>query len=432
MASGFILAAPSSGSGKTSLTFGLLAAFRAAGMAAQGFKVGPDYIDPQFHTLASGLLCPNLDPWAMSPNRLRAVLSGARAELCVIEGVMGLFDGVQQPGQNGRDGSTASLAKELDLPVVLVIDAKGMSGSVAALAQGFQRFDPAVTLAGVILNRVGSARHEDMLRTALEGVGLPVLGALQRLPELVWPSRHLGLTQPRELPDMQGQAERLAAVIQKNFDLPALRALARPMPSTDKPLQQGFFPADARVAVARDAAFSFVYPHWLPEQAQSFSPLANERVPDDATLVFLPGGYPELHAATLSRADAFRDSLRAAHARGATIYGECGGYMALGQAMTVNGERFEMAGLLPVVTHYSDGAARTLGYRSMTAPEDFWAGSRLNGHEFHASTAENLEPPSLFQAMDSRQASLGLLGHRKGNTMGSYLHIIDRADAVPE
>lgn len=428
MAKGFILAAPSSGSGKTSLTFGLLAALRKAGTAVQGFKVGPDYIDPHYHALAAGRPCPNLDPWAMTPERMKSLLTASDADLCVIEGVMGLFDGAQSGG-----GSTADLARTLGLPVVLVVDAKGMSGSVAALVHGFSRFDPSIDVAGVILNRVGSDRHESMLREALQDSGIPVLGSLPRLPSLSWPSRHLGLTLPQELPDMDAQARQLASVMAKRFDLSALHALARALPAPGEPESAAaFFPSSAgSIALASDDAFRFAYPHWLTGREHRFSPLANQRVPDDADFVFLPGGYPELHAAKLSKADAFWDSLRAAAARGVTIYGECGGYMVLGEALTVNGTRFPMAGLLPVATHYTTGGARTLGYRSLTAPEDFWAGTALKGHEFHASSAECLAPPSLFHAADSRQASLGLHGHQISNILGSYIHIIDREPTAP-
>ena len=428
MAKGFILAAPSSGSGKTSLTFGLLAALRMAGTAVQGFKVGPDYIDPHYHALAAGRPCPNLDPWAMTPERMKSLLTASDADLCVIEGVMGLFDGAQSGG-----GSTADLARTLGLPVVLVVDAKGMSGSVAALVHGFSRFDPSIDVAGVILNRVGSDRHESMLREALQDSGIPVLGSLPRLPSLSWPSRHLGLTLPQELPDMDAQARQLASVMAKRFDLSALHALARALPAPGEPESAAaFFPSSAgSIALASDDAFRFAYPHWLTGREHRFSPLANQRVPDDADFVFLPGGYPELHAAKLSKADAFWDSLRAAAARGVTIYGECGGYMVLGEALTVNSTRFPMAGLLPVATHYTTGGARTLGYRSLTAPEDFWAGTALKGHEFHASSAESLAPPSLFHAADSRQASLGLHGHQISNILGSYIHIIDREPTAP-
>lgn len=465
MARGLILAAPASGSGKTSLTFGLLAALRAQGTAAQGFKTGPDYIDPQFHRIAAGRRCPNLDPWAMRPETVFDTLqhSSDGADLCLIEGVMGLFDGVPGPvgtgdraGVTGTAGtaglggnaSTASLAKSLDLPVVLIVDAKGQSQSVAALVRGFADFDPGLRLAGVILNRVGSDRHRALLSEALTThvPQVPVLGAVPRLPWLEWPGRHLGLTLPDELPDMPAQADRLAQLLPGCVDLEALQRAAAPLPDraqlTDAlptgPLPTGplpndpglGFPAGARVAIARDDAFAFLYPHWLgagEARVETFSPLANEAIPDGSDFIFLPGGYPELHAARLAAADVFLASLREHHARATPIYGECGGYMVLGQAMTVNGTRHAMAGLLPVVTHYSDGAARRLGYRSMTAPEDFWAGPRLRGHEFHASTAEELEPANLFSAWDSSDKNLGRQGHRNGNTLGSYLHIIDRA-----
>lgn len=454
MARGLILAAPSSGSGKTSLTFGLLAALRARGTAAQGFKTGPDYIDPQFHRIATDRPCPNLDPWAMRPETIHETLQqgSENADLCLIEGVMGLFDGVTGPaGTVGRvstagigdNASTAALAKSLDLPVVLIVNAKGQSQSVAALVRGFADFDPGLRLAGVILNRVGSDRHQALLSEAL-ATHLPqvtVLGAVPRLPWLEWPGRHLGLTLPNELPDMPAQAYRLGQLLPGCIDLDALQRAAAPLPdrgqSTDAlptgPTHTGpglGFPAGARVAIARDEAFSFVYPHWLGSgeaRVETFSPLANEAVPEGSDFIFLPGGYPELQAERLAAADVFLASLREHHARATPIYGECGGYMVLGQAMTVNGTRHAMAGLLPVVTHYSEGAARRLGYRSMTAPEDFWAGPRLRGHEFHASTAQELEPANLFNAWDSSDKNLGRQGHRNGNTLGSYLHIIDRA-----
>ena len=437
MAKGFVIAAPASGTGKTSLTFGLLAALRRAGTAVQGFKVGPDYIDPHYHALAADRPCPNLDPWAMRPETLRAVLDASAAaeppaDLCVIEGVMGLFDGAASGG-----GSTADLARTLDLPVVLVLDVKGQSQSVAALVQGFARFDPSIRIAGLIFNRCGSARHEAMLRAAVAPLGIPVVGALPRLPALAWPSRHLGLSLPHDLPadglDMAAQAALLAQRIGESFDLSALLALAETLPATkpaeseaEAAIQRGYFPAGAKVAIARDAAFAFTYPHWLSGTERFFSPLNNEAIPTGTDFVFLPGGYPELHAERLAQADTFWSSLRDHHSRGRAIYGECGGYMALGQAMTVNGQRYDMAGLLPVVTHFTDGAARTLGYRSLRAPEDFWLGPRLKGHEFHASSAECLTPPDLFHVEDSRHASLGLHGHKNGNTLGSYLHIIDR------
>ena len=454
MARGLILAAPSSGSGKTSLTFGLLAALRARGTAAQGFKTGPDYIDPQYHRIAADRPCPNLDPWAMRPETILETLQQGSdgADLCLIEGVMGLFDGVPGPAAAantagaagiGDNASTAALAKSLDLPVVLIVDAKGQSQSVAALVRGFADFDPGLRLAGVILNRVGSDRHRALLSDALTThvPQVPVLGAVPRLPWLEWPGRHLGLTLPDELPDMPAQADRLGQLLPGCVDLDALQRAAGPLPdrprTTDRPPTSALatdpgllFPAGARVAIARDEAFSFVYPHWLRSgeaRVETFSPLANEAVPEGSDFIFLPGGYPELQAERLAAADVFLASLREHHARATPIYGECGGYMVLGQAMTVNGTRHAMAGLLPVVTHYSEGAARRLGYRSMTAPEDFWAGPRLRGHEFHASTAEELEPANLFNAWDSSDKNLGRQGHRNGNTLGSYLHIIDRA-----
>jgi cobyrinic acid a,c-diamide synthase len=419
---GLILAAPASGSGKTTVTLGLLRAFCDAGTPVRGAKSGPDYIDPRFHEAACGAPCPNLDAWAMTPARIRAL--AASGELRLIEGAMGLFDGAPPEGR----GATADLARILGVPVVLVVDAARMAQSVAPLVAGFARQDPAVRLAGVILNRVGSARHETMLRRALAPLGLPVLGALPRLPELAHPSRHLGLVQAQERPDLERFLAGAGDAVARHVDLAALAALAAPLPPAAEAPRLP--PPAQRIALAQDAAFAFAYPHlaedWRAAGAEilPFSPLADQPVPA-ADLVLLPGGYPELHASRLAAARVFMNSLRNA-AQTAEIYGECGGYMVLGEGLTdADGTRHEMAGLLRLETSF---AARRLhlGYRRLTPLGGPFAGP-LAAHEFHYATTLRAEGAPLFEAADAEGDALAPMGLRAGRVCGSFAHVIDAA-----
>ncbi|MEM8633080.1 MAG: cobyrinate a,c-diamide synthase [Pseudomonadota bacterium] len=422
MGQGLIIAAPASGSGKTTVTLALLRLLAREGLAVRGAKSGPDYIDPAFHTAACGTSCVNLDAWAMAPDRIHDLASGEG--LLVIEGAMGLFDGA--PPDNR--GAVADLARLLSLPVVLVVDAGRMSGSVAALVQGFARHDPNVHVAGVVLNKVGSDKHETMLRRALSSTGLPVLACLRRSPELSQPSRHLGLVQARERPDLDRFLEQAADALSNSLDRATLQALAMPVPG---PAGSPRCPPPGQViAVATDAAFGFSYTHHLEDWRQQgaelrfFSPLADEPVPD-SDFVFLPGGYPELHAGRIAASHNFMQSLRIA-SQITDIYGECGGYMVLGNTLTdADGQTHPMAGLLPLSTSF-EHPRRHLGYRHLVAREGPHRGAWL-GHEFHYATTVFAEGEPLFAASDAEGQALPDMGLRAGRVQGSFAHLIEPA-----
>ncbi|WP_049834485.1 cobyrinate a,c-diamide synthase [Octadecabacter temperatus] len=423
---GFVLAAPSSGAGKTTVTLGILRALSRASHSIRSAKSGPDYIDPQFHAAATGHPCVNLDAWAMTPERLKSLASGA-GDL-IVEGAMGLFDGAPPDGR----GSTAELAKALKLPVVLIVDAKAMSQSITALVGGFMAHDKDVKIAGAILNHVGSERHADMLKTALAPLKIPVLGAIPRSSELSRPSRHLGLVQAGEMPDLNAFLNKAADIVAENVDLRALKALAAP---SDWPVAQPVKNAPRRIAVARDAAFSFTYPHMLRDWDQSgatilpFSPLADEPVPE-ADRLFLPGGYPELYAATLASNATFIQSLKYA-AQETDIYGECGGYMMLGETLIdAEGTPHKMAGLLGLTTSFKERKLH-LGYRSLTQlaqhPLTYNTPNHRTyaAHEFHYASTLSADGTPLFNATNAEGTPLGPMGLIEGRVAGSFAHIID-------
>jgi cobyrinic acid a,c-diamide synthase len=427
--SGLVIAAPSSGAGKTVLTLALLRALARRGLRVASAKTGPDYIDPAFHAAASGRPCVNLDPFAMRGELLDrlAARQAMDADMVVIEGVMGLFDGAAD-----GSGSTADLAARLSLPVVLVVDAAKQSQSVAALVRGFRDHRADIDVAGVILNRTGSPRHETMLRAALGEIGMPVLGAMARDAALDLPERHLGLHQAGEHADLAAFLDRAAERLEVSCDLDALIRLARPVPAASEATTLS--PPGRRVAIARDIAFAFSYPHllegWRAQGAEItfFSPLADEGPDSDAAAVYLPGGYPELHAGRIAAASTFRAGMHAAAARGALVYGECGGYMVLGDELVdAQGIGHAMLGLLPLATSFST-RKRHLGYRRLLAHAGApWQG-RLTGHEFHYSTlVREGEASRLFEARDATGTLIGDVGLRVGRVMGSYVHLIDRA-----
>jgi cobyrinic acid a,c-diamide synthase len=413
----FLIAAPASGSGKTTITLGLLRALRRT-TAIRGAKSGPDYIDPKFHEAACGHPCLNLDAWAMTAERIGTLAAGPVP--LIIEGAMGLFDGAPPDGK----GSCADLARLLGLPVILVIDAGKMAGSITALAQGFINHDPRVQIAGVILNNVGSARHEAMLRRALGDI--VVFGAIPRTTSLQHPSRHLGLVQAQERPDLDVYLDQAADLVQANVDLDAIKARLGPINA--EIVARHFAPPAQSIAIAKDAAFAFAYPHILQDWRNAgatlsfFSPLANEPAPP-SDFIFLPGGYPELHASKLAACDTFLQSLRTTKA---AIYGECGGYMTLGETLTdADGCTHKMAGLLPLETSF---AARKLhlGYRHLQATQGPFAGA-WSGHEFHYATTTKAAGTPLFQATDAEGTTLAPMGLIAQNASGSFAHIIDRA-----
>ncbi len=431
MAHGFLIAAPHSGSGKTTITLGLLRALRNKGVALGPAKAGPDFIDPAFHTAASGSACVNLDPWAMRHGLIQD-LAARQAEkgLLVVEAMMGLFDGAAD-----GSGAASDVAVALNLPVVLVVDAARQSHSIAALVRGFRDHRTDVSIAGVVLNRVGSLRHETMLREALAGISVPVLGVVGRDEKLALPSRHLGLVQAKEIDALETFIDHAAAAVGDQLDLDRLTSLelASIKPGGVCTLR----PPGQRIAVARDIAFAFSYPHLLcgwQEQGASlsfFSPLDNEAPDSDADAVFLPGGYPELHAQQLAANRIFLDGLRRAATSGAFVYGECGGYMVLGEKLIdAEGQHHKMANLLPLVTSFETRNLH-LGYRLAkplsSLPFADESEPVFTVHEFHYSTAVregNVDP--LFKVEDARGQDLGLSGMRVGGVAGSYMHLIDR------
>ena len=558
MTRGLVIAAPASGSGKTTVTLALLRHLRDAGVRVASLKVGPDYIDPAFHCAASGRACLNLDPWAMRASTLEAVIAAASAdaEIIIVEGVMGLFDGATVD-----EGSTADVARATGWPVVLVVDASAMAASAGAVVHGFATFRPGVDVAGVMFNRVGSARHAELLVEASARTGVPVLGCLRRDASLALADRHLGLVQAEEHPDLERFLGRAAKAIGDAVDVELLMTLPRrarlssftgagvsgrapagttpeslpglaprvgeacsgetagsprsppaltrqrapeagdfgpmglaqpvhvsgdpgtatgsrepvgPIPSAaadERRTQEGgergavgairSFPAPGpvtdpagvdqsarfdpplpvlgqRTAVACDKAFAFAYPLVLDSwrragvEVSIFSPLAGEAPPAGADAVYLPGGYPELHAGRIAAARRFIEGLRDAAERGAVVYGECGGYMVLGECLIdANGDSHGMAGLLPVATTFAERGL-TLGYRSartLAGGPLGPGGALFRGHEFHyARVLCEDGDTALFRCTDARGRELGSFGRRIGTIMGSFVHLIDRRE----
>lgn len=435
---GLIIAAPASGSGKTTITLSLLTLLKQNGIAVSSAKVGPDYIDPAFHQAATGRPCFNLDSWAMRPETLRGLLAAAAQDsaLTVIEGVMGLFDGAET-GPGGATGSTADLARLFDLPIVLVMNVKGQAATAGAVLSGLAHYRPGVRIAGVVFNNVGGPVHRQILAAAAEEVGIPALGFLPRIATLALPERHLGLKQAGEIADIGAFLAAAAAAIAPHVDLDRLTALAAPIATGAAPDALGIPPLGQHIAVARDIAFAFAYPAQLAAwQRQGatlsfFSPLADAAPDPAADAVFLPGGYPELHAGQLAGNSRYQNGLRAAAARGAAVYGECGGYMVLGESLTdADGVAHPMAGLLPVATSFARPKLH-LGYRHARLMEAGPLGVRgagFAGHEFHYATVEReAGDAALFQAKDARGKDLAAMGRRHGKIMGSFLHLISPA-----
>lgn len=426
-ARGFVLAAPSSGSGKTLTTLAILRALKNKGYAVAGAKCGPDYIDPKFHEAASGKASFNLDGFAMQPTDLRYWANEAahNSNLLIVEGAMGLFDGAIN-----NTGSSADVADALDLPVVLIVDCKGLGQSVAAITAGFASFRQSTRIAGVILNRVGSERHFNILKTALHNVDAALIGHIRTNSQLALPSRHLGLVQAEEYSDLNAFLDLAAQHVSRFLDLDMLVALASAMRPANKPAHT-LPPLGQTIAIARDEAFAFCYPHLLKSWQQAgaalqfFSPLNDEAPDSDADAVFLPGGYPELHSGRLANAENFREGMESARSRNALIYGECGGYMVLGNWL-VCGEKqtHRMLGFLPLETSFADRKLH-LGYRRLTPLQnDIWTG-QLPAHEFHyATTVSDAGAEPLFKSEDALGQDLGKIGLRINRTIGSFAHLI--------
>ncbi|WP_299280917.1 cobyrinate a,c-diamide synthase [uncultured Tateyamaria sp.] len=427
---GLMISAPASGTGKTTVMLGLLRALRDDGLTVQPYKSGPDYIDPAFHLAAAGRPSFNFDTWAMDAELLGGIAAQQDgADICIAEGSMGLFDGVATRGQSGF-GSSAETALKMGWPVVLVIDVGGQAQSAAATALGFKLYNPDLPFAGVILNRVASPRHERLTRVGMDQVGVKVLGCLPRRGDLKLPERHLGLIQAVEHPDLEAAIAGYAEFLRENVDLAAIKAAARggaAMPPHPLPT-----PPAQRIALARDAAFSFTYPHllsgWRAAGAEilPFSPLADEAPAQDADLVWLPGGYPELHAGTLAAAQTFKAGLRK-HAEQKQVHGECGGYMALGASLTdKEGVAHEMVGLLGLATSY-EKRKFNLGYRRAVldhAMPGFQVGAALRGHEFHYSSILDQPDAPLAQVFDADGNPAAQSGSWRGNVTGTFFHLI--------
>lgn len=403
-----VVAAPSSGSGKTTVATGLMAAFAERGLAVSPHKAGPDYIDPGYHALATGRPGRNLDAFLCGPELVAPLFAhgAAGCGLAVVEGVMGLYDGA---AGRGELASTAQVAKLLRAPVVLVVDASSQSRSVAALVHGFASFDPQVRLGGVILNKVGSDRHEVMLREALEEAGMPVLGVLRRAPQVAAPSRHLGL-----VPVAERRADAVAAVaalaeqVRAGCDLEALMALARTAPPLDcepwspraalavaagPAVRSGPGGPGGRpvVAVAAGAAFTFSYAEHAElltaagAQVVPFDPLHDEALPEGAAGLVIGGGFPEVYAPELAANEPLRKAVAELAAAGAPVAAECAGLLYL--ARSLDGR--PMCGVLDADARMSERL--TLGYREAVALSDSpfaAAGTRLRGHEFHRTVIE--------------------------------------------
>jgi cobyrinic acid a,c-diamide synthase len=435
-ARGLIIAAPHSGAGKTTVTLALLAALRRRGVAVKAAKAGPDYIDPQFHTAITGVASVNLDSWAMSADLLDALAAQAAdsADIFVIEGVMGLFDGVPSMAA-GRRGATADLAAHFGLPVILVVDVSRQAQSAAALVRGFATHDAAVRIAGAILNRVGSERHRALVVEALEAVRVPVLGVVPREQSIALPERHLGLVQAGEHAELKTLVDRLAAIAECHFDLDALLAAAAPLATRATPHAPAVPPPGQRIALASDKAFSFIYPHaaeaWRRAGAEilSFSPLADEAPPEHADCCWLPGGYPELHAGTLAAARRFSKGLQR-FAQTRPVHGECGGYMVLGQSLEdAAGRAHPMTGLLGHSTSFAQRKLH-LGYRAARLLSDNVLGRRgaiVRGHEFHYASLQSAGNDEPFaEIADAEGRLLGKAGGRRGHVSGTFFHAIAR------
>jgi cobyrinic acid a,c-diamide synthase len=423
-----VVAGTHSGVGKTTIASGLMAALRRRGDRVAPSKVGPDFIDPGYHALATGRPGGNLDAWICGEERIAplAAKAGSGADILVVEGVMGLFDGAAEPG---NPASTAHVARLLDAPVALVVDASAMSGSVAALVQGYATFDPSLRIAGVVLNRVGSPSHESMLRDALAPLGIPVLGALARADELAWRDRHLGLVPVVEQRDaIEKSLELLADAVAASCDLDAISAVARAAPrraAGEAPFARPT--ATARVAVAGGPAFNFTYPENLEllEQAGAdlvpFDPRADAALPVDVDSVYVGGGFPEVFVEELAANRPLLADVRARIANGLVAWAECGGLLWLSRSL----DGHALCGALDADGRMSDRL--TLGYRRASTSSDTPlapAGTELRGHEFHYS---HLEPPGDALTMSGRNGE-SRAGFASPRLLASYLHLHLAAD----
>jgi cobyrinic acid a,c-diamide synthase len=422
-----VIAGERSGCGKTTITLALLAALKEAGESVQSFKVGPDYIDPMFHQFVTGRPCYNLDPVLTSEAYLLECFTRytQTVSTAVVEGVMGLFDGaIEPPGQ----GSTAHLAKSLQLPILLVIDCRSISHSVAALVHGYRDLDPTLNFAGVILNRVGSDRQLEMLKTALEPLNIPILGVFRREDEISLPDRHLGLVPTAELPGLPKIVSKLAALGKHGFDWERLTPLLEVAHKPAQSLWEGEIShPPVRLAIAKDEAFSFYYAEnlnilkALGAECISWSPLNDCEIPTDVQGFYFGGGFPEVFAERLAENKSVLSGLKQVISSGISTYAECGGLMYLSQAIIdFTGERYPTVGILP--TDAVMGRNLTLGYRKAVAQGDTPLLKEVLGHEFHRSSLTTSSSKPLFQFNQSKKGS-SKEGWYTQNLHASYIHL---------
>jgi cobyrinic acid a,c-diamide synthase len=434
----FVIAAAGSSSGKTTTTIALLSWLKANGYTPAPFKVGPDFIDPGHHTKVSGRTCYNLDSWMLSRayNSRLFEEKTKGADIAVVEGVMGLFDGYDGLSEAG---STAQMAKWLNLPVILIVNARGMARSAAAIVKGFETFDPDLTIAGVIFTKVGSQRHFEYLKLAVEqSCGARVLGYLPKNENIVMPERHLGLVTADEL-DISGDTlSLLTAMVDDHLDMDALIC---GLPKISQPIPQHQPPAppagDSRpvIAVARDKAFCFYYPDNLEILEQfgakivQFSPLEEDSLPDPVDGLYFGGGYPELYAKELAQKRRLLEQVNRYSQMGMPIYGECGGFMFLCRELSGmdSNDKYAMSGCFDFQVSMSK-RLRSLGYRQVTLKQDTVIGKKgdvLRGHEFHYSSLTNpeIETSDIYAVQSRAGQDISLKGFQRFNTLGSYLHV---------
>ena len=427
---GITISAPSSGSGKTTFTLGLLRALRNKGVKVQAFKNGPDYIDPTFHKFASGRKSYNLDTWAMSKENLKHVISKAsNSSLIINEGSMGLYDGVSSKGASGK-GATSEISIKYGWPVILIIDISGQAQSSAATALGFIKFQK-IPFAGVILNNVASARHESLVRLGMEQHQIEVLGSLPRQKDLSMPERHLGLVQAGEQENLEEKIEKFAELVEKNTDISKIQHLAKSN-SFYKRDKLSSHPPGQRIAVAKDKAFSFMYPHiidnWRFQGSEIFffSPLNNEVPNQNVDFIWLPGGYPELYLEQISSANKTRINLIKLSEK-VRIHGECGGYMVLGsEIIDCKGKHHNMFGLLNLVTSFEKKKLH-LGYRLAKLKNknnDLHNSKILRGHEFHYTTTIEQKDEELYDVFDANNNKVSETGSFKNKVSGTFFHFL--------
>ncbi|WP_320171296.1 cobyrinate a,c-diamide synthase [Maridesulfovibrio sp.] len=428
---GFIIAGTRSGCGKTSVTLGLMAALARRGYRVQPFKTGPDFIDPEHHTRAAGRISHNLDGWMLDGNTIRDIFSRYTqdADAAIVEGVMGLYDGFSALEETG---STAHLSKELNLPVILVVDARSMARSAAALVLGFCGFDPDTAIAGIIFNRVGSKNHEQTLREAMSLTEVPLLGCLPQRDDVSTPSRHLGLVTPEHILDLESRYASLADWVEEHLDLDLIMDNLPDIPIPPRFDEVPMIPR-TRIGYAKDIAFSFYYEENLRLLRESgaelvpFSPVEDKELPEDISGLYLGGGYPELSAFDLAQNTKLRRAIAEFSADGFPVYAECGGFMYLTESICKDDRFFPMCGIFPFRCTMKS-RFQALGYREVRLSQDTIlgpTGTIVRGHEFHYSAIDEVEEnrPHAFAVTDknNRTSAEGFTANE--NTLGSYIHL---------